>query len=76
MIVMPTVILLPRWQLFDVVIQTTLDGMHSIGASLNTLNFGLRHVWPGGFVVIKDIMEQRTRFSGGRSHPSYCLTTA
>jgi len=31
------------------------DGMHSIGASLNTLYFGLRHVRPGGFVVVEDI---------------------
>ena len=43
---------MPRSQLFDVVID---DGMHSIGASLNTLYFGLRHVRPGGFVVVEDI---------------------
>ena len=31
------------------------DGLHSIGANLNSLVFGLRHLKPGGFVVVEDI---------------------
>jgi hypothetical protein len=39
-------------QTFDVIID---DGLHSIGANLNTLNFGLSRINVGGYVVIEDI---------------------
>lgn len=37
---------------YDMIID---DGLHSIGANLNTLLFGLEHVKTGGWVVIEDI---------------------
>jgi SAM-dependent methyltransferase len=37
---------------YDLVID---DGLHSIGANINTLIFGLENLKPGGWVVIEDI---------------------
>lgn len=37
---------------YDLVID---DGLHSVGANLNTLVFGLRHLRAGGFMVVEDI---------------------
>jgi len=37
---------------YDMIID---DGLHGIGANLNSLAFGLQHVRPGGFVVVEDI---------------------
>lgn len=39
---------------YDLIID---DGLHSIGANLNTLLFGIGHVRPGGHVVIEDIRD-------------------
>ena len=44
---------------YDVVID---DGLHSIGANLNTLLFGLDHIRPGGWVVIEDIKKSLVSF--------------
>lgn len=44
---------------FDVIID---DGLHSIGANLNTLLFGLSHVSPGGWIVIEDIKKNLKLF--------------
>jgi len=37
---------------YDLVID---DGLHALAANLNTLLYGLRHVKPGGYVVVEDI---------------------
>ena len=37
---------------FDLIID---DGLHSLTANVNTLLFGLKHVNPGGYVIIEDI---------------------
>ena len=37
---------------YDLIID---DGLHAVAANLNTLNFALRHLRPGGYVVIEDI---------------------
>ena len=44
---------------FDVIID---DGLHSIGANLNSLLYGLEHVKPGGWVVVEDIKKNLMRF--------------
>ena len=43
---------------FDLVID---DGLHAGGANINVLAFGLRHVRPGGYVVIEDVGHERWR---------------
>jgi hypothetical protein len=40
---------------FDLIID---DGLHSPDANLNTLHFALRHLSPGGFVVVEDIPQE------------------
>lgn len=45
---------------FDLIVD---DGLHSLSANLNTLLFGLRHVRPGGWVVIEDIHDKQDKFS-------------
>jgi len=43
---------------FDLVID---DGLHSLGANLNTLAWALKVVKPGGWIVIEDISRQRLK---------------
>lgn len=40
------------------------DGLHAVAPNLVTLNFALRHVRPGGFIVIEDITVDLTRPGG------------
>lgn len=40
---------------FDLIID---DGLHSIGANLNTLIYALKHISPNGHIIIEDINEE------------------
>lgn len=45
-------------QTYDLIID---DGLHTIGANLNTLRFGLEHVKEGGWIVIEDIARHQLK---------------
>jgi len=44
---------------FDLIVD---DGLHALSANLNVLLFGLKHVRPGGWVVIEDIEPRHFAF--------------
>jgi hypothetical protein len=48
---------------FDLVVD---DGLHGLASNLVTLNFALRHVNAGGFIVIEDVSAKLTVIDGPR----------